>query len=345
MEYTAVYEPNTLASGVLDLQLLMRLIENRVPVEQLLQGTGISHQQLSSPNAHISLPQKLSIFSNALDQEQEPGLGLQVGSQARFSDFGVLGYAVFSSNTLLDALLMGFKYLRLAGPVLRKKMWVEDNLGYFRADELIENKDLLPFCSEYWFSAILRLCEEVLQAPFPSIAIYFPYPKPKYHALYQEVFKCPVYFDSPHLEWQFNAQSLYQPLPTANTATLQLCLKSCEQVLEQFSGQTQLIDTVTQMLLTSPKKMMNIETVAERLNMSSRTLRRHLAADNTSYQTLLDHVRFELSRQYLLSTQMKIEDISEIIGFTDSANFRHAFKRWSGNSPSQYRKQHSQSRY
>ena len=173
MEYTAVYEPDMQAFGILDLQLLHRYMSPALNIEALLEGSNIEALQLNTPDTHITLAQKLAVFSNALANTDEGGLGLRVGQQARFSDFGVLGYAVFSSETLLDALLIGFKYLQLAGPVLRKTMSVEDNVGYFRAEQLIDLDSLLPFCCEYWFTAIQSLCEELLQQPFPSQVIRF----------------------------------------------------------------------------------------------------------------------------------------------------------------------------
>lgn len=339
MEYTAVYEPDTQACGVLDLQLLNRYLEPNVSIEALLTGSGINAPQLYAPDTHITLAQKLAVFSNALAQSDEPGLGLKVGQQARFSDFGVLGYAVFSSNTLLDALMMGFKYLRLAGPVLKKKMWVEDNSGYFRAEQLIDLQSLLPFCCEYWFAAIQNLCEEVMQKPFPSTVIRFPYPESEYSALYEQVFHCKIEFNSNQLEWQFDATSLFEPLPAANAMTLQMCLKSCDEMLAKVSGNASLKEKITQMFVERPGSYPSIEALSAELGMSSRTLRRHLKSEETSYQQILDHVRFHLARHYLASTQMSVEEISERIGFSDSANFRHAFRKWSGNSPKQYRQE------
>ncbi|KKD58745.1 AraC family transcriptional regulator [Grimontia sp. AD028] len=339
MKYTAVYEPDMKSCGVLDLQLLSRYLQDRVPMETLLEGTGLQQDRLYAPDTHITLMQKLATFSNAINNTSESGLGLKVGQQARFSDFGVLGYAVFSSNTLLDALMMGFKYLRLAGPVLKKTMWVEDDVGYFRADQLVELDSLLPFCSEYWFAAILSLCEEVIQQPFPSKAIYFPFPAPEYAELYEETFHCPVYFNSKHLEWHFDATKLYEPLPTANPMTLSMCLKSCDEMLEKVSGALTLNEKITQMLLENPGRYPSIEVVSSELGMSSRTLRRHLKNENTGFQDILDHVRFSLARHYLRSTQISIEDISERVGFSDPANFRHAFRKWSGASPRDYRNQ------
>lgn len=341
MKYTANYEPDMKNCGVLDVQLLSRYLQDRVPLEHLLEGTGLEKANLYTLETNISLMQKLAVFSNALKETREPGLGLKVGQQARFSDFGVLGYAVFSSNTLLDALLMGYKYLRLAGPVLRKSMWVEDGEGVFRANQLVELDALLPFCSEYWFAAILSLCEEVIQQAFPSKAIYFPYPEPEYSELYEQTFRCPVIFNSEHLEWHFDATTLYQPLPTANAMTLNLCLKSCDEMLEKVSGANTLSDRITQLLLENPGRYPSIEEVSSTLCMSSRTLRRHLKTENTGFQDILDHVRFSLARHYLGATQISIEEISERIGFSDAANFRHAFRKWSGSSPKAYRCQFS----
>ncbi|WP_104027057.1 AraC family transcriptional regulator [Vibrio jasicida] len=339
MEYTAVYEPDTESCGVLDLQLLTRDLEPSINVETLLEGSGITALELYAPDTHITLAQKLTIFSNAIAHSGEPGLGLKVGQQARFSDFGVLGYAVFSSSTLLDALMMGFKYLRLAGPVLKKKMWVEDNSGYFRAEQLIDLQSLLPFCCEYWFAAIQSLCEEVMQKPFPSKVIRFPYPEPEHSELYEQVFHCEIEFNSDRLEWKFDATSLYEPLPAANTMTLQMCLKSCDEMLAKVSGSASLKEKITQMFVERPGSYPSIEQLSSELGMSSRTLRRHLKSEETSYQQILDHVRFHLARHYLASTQMSVEEISERIGFSDSANFRCAFRKWSGDSPRQYRRQ------
>ncbi|MGF1694689.1 AraC family transcriptional regulator [Vibrio lamellibrachiae] len=338
MEYKASYEPDSRVFGILDLQLLFRYMDQRLPIEDLLSDSGVSFEQLQTPETHITFAQKATIFTNALRKASEPGLGLKIGQQAKFSDFGVLGYGVLSSNTLLDALLLGFKYLRLAGPVLRKKMWVDDDTGYFRAEQIVNLDELLPFCAEYWFSAIQSLCTEVLQQPFPSTAIHLPYSKPDYWKLYEETFRCPVFFDSDRMEWQFNTKDLVKPLPTANPMTLKMCLKSCDEMIQSAELSSPLSNKITRMLFECTGRFPSIEDLSSQLNMSSRTLRRHLRAEDTSFQALLNHVRYNLACRYLSTTQMSVEEISERLGFSDDANFRHAFRKWSQTSPSQYRK-------
>lgn len=337
MQYTAVYEPDLQACGILDLQLMTRYLEGKMPTGSLFEGTPLTAEQLYQPDTKVTMAQKMAIFSNALSHVHEPGLGLKVGQQARFSDFGVLGYAVFSSNTMLDALMMGFKYLRLAGPILKKQMWVENHLGYFRAEQLVDLRDLLPFFCEYWFTAIQNLCEEVMQQPFSSKLIRFPYPEPEHSDLYRQIFHCPIEFNADYLEWQFDATTLYDPLPAANTMTLQMCLKSCDELLATVQGSTSLNEKITQLFVERLGNYPSIESLSSELGMSSRTLRRHLKSEGTSYQQLLDDVRYRLARHYLLNTQITIEEISDRVGFSDSANFRHAFKKWSGHSPKGFR--------
>jgi YesN/AraC family two-component response regulator len=67
-------------------------------------------------------------------------------------------------------------------------------------------------------------------------------------------------------------------------------------------------------------------------------LRRHLQAEGTSYQSILDDVRCNLAKHYLQDTRMTGEDIATALGFSDSANFRHAFHKWASQSPSEFRR-------
>lgn len=75
-----------------------------------------------------------------------------------------------------------------------------------------------------------------------------------------------------------------------------------------------------------------------RLHRSERTLRRHLQQLNTSFQHLLDEVRYDKARQLLLNTDLPIYLIAEQLGYSETASFRHAFQRWSGLAPSELRR-------
>jgi len=73
------------------------------------------------------------------------------------------------------------------------------------------------------------------------------------------------------------------------------------------------------------------------MNCSERTLRRHLQALGSSYQQLLDELRFERAKHLLHEARLPIHRIAEELGFSETASFRHAFLRWSGVAPSHFR--------
>ena len=73
--------------------------------------------------------------------------------------------------------------------------------------------------------------------------------------------------------------------------------------------------------------------------MGVRTLQRKLSVKGLVYSDLVDRVRFQNARKHLAENELKIAEISHALGYSDPANFTHAFSRWSGISPSLYRTQ------
>lgn len=100
-----------------------------------------------------------------------------------------------------------------------------------------------------------------------------------------------------------------------------------------------LVEEIKQILSSSLSDHPNFDMVANAFNISGRTLRRQLSEAGTSFQKILDSQRRQYAIQCLQNTQMSTEDIAEALGFSDVANFRHAFKKWVGLSPAVYRQQ------
>ncbi|MGL4528094.1 MAG: helix-turn-helix transcriptional regulator, partial [Aestuariivirga sp.] len=113
--------------------------------------------------------------------------------------------------------------------------------------------------------------------------------------------------------------------------------KTCARMLEEFKWQLGVTRRVYDELTRTPGRFPEIEDVASALCMTSRTLRRKLEAEGTSYSELLDSVRRALATDYLKASVLDTEDIAAALGFCDGASFRRAYKRWTGSSPSQLR--------
>jgi AraC-like DNA-binding protein len=80
-----------------------------------------------------------------------------------------------------------------------------------------------------------------------------------------------------------------------------------------------------------------VNTTAQALHLSVRTLSRHLADEGTTFQTIKDELRRDIAILQLLKTNLSIAAIGATLGFDDPSAFNRAFKLWTGSAPGNYR--------
>jgi AraC-like DNA-binding protein len=111
--------------------------------------------------------------------------------------------------------------------------------------------------------------------------------------------------------------------------------KECRKMMRQLRERA-LCGCVRRMLLQCPDAFPSLVQLATRFGMSARTFRRRLANQHTTFLQMLDEVRFELAVRYLEDRHLTTELIAQKLGYSESANFRAAFRRWTGSSPRHY---------
>lgn len=87
----------------------------------------------------------------------------------------------------------------------------------------------------------------------------------------------------------------------------------------------------------------DIQTIAQALNYSARTLGRRLAGEGTTFQQIKDALRRDVALQMLTGTEQSVATISAAIGFTSITTFHRAFKIWTGGTPKSYRQRQENS--
>lgn len=83
---------------------------------------------------------------------------------------------------------------------------------------------------------------------------------------------------------------------------------------------------------------LSIEQIASDLHLTKRTLQRRLQSQNTNFAQLRDDLRFHYAIKYLIDDNMSVDLVSRALDFSDRTSFTNAFKRWTGLSPSTFRK-------
>jgi len=325
---------------IVSAQLLARIgCELGLTMEHCLRGTGIGLSALANPETDIMVGQEVQLIRNLLAAVGSvPGLGLDVGLRYHLSSYGIWGFALISSPTLRSAARVAVSYLDLSYSFCKFRLEEsgQDLLVVFDDRDL--PADLHQFLVERDFAAWANAAWEMRPGGFPASAAQFSFPKPTYAWRFEKIAGVRPQFDAPINAIRLDAVSLDAPLPQANSQMARLCEEQCRQLLARRRMRGGLAGQVRDRMLRKPSDMPSIDTVAEELHIASRSLRRRLAAEGTSYRALLDEVRQALAEELLLSAHMKLAEIAERLGYAEPAPFITAFKRWKGVSPDRYRR-------
>lgn len=305
-----------------------------------LAGSGISVASLEDPYALISRRQVMTVFENVVRLAPNPVNALQLGAAFQLTDYGFYGYALLSSTTVRSAVEFALTYRELATPIVELDL-VEygDEAAWIIASfpENSANAAVQRFVVEYQSGIVLALNKCVSGNAFKFRSAQFAYPAPAGASHYHAVLGCPITFDAPTTELRFEAAWLERSPLGANPLTYQLVEKTCREMLERIGSARETIGEISRRLLLQTGRFAKLDEMAEQLSLHPRTLRRKIRIEGSTYQTILDEVRFKLAVTYLTRTEMTHEAIAERLGFSDTSSFRRAFKRWAKQSPSSFR--------
>lgn len=306
-----------------------------LPSEALLAGSGICAADLSRADTRITTNQEMRVCANAVALRRDVGLAL--GRQMHVSAYGMLGYALLTSATFGDALRLALRYPALLGTLFKLSLEADGERIWFTAADYRETPAMQMFNVELCLASLKVICDDLLGQPLALLGARFEYSAPDYRARYSECFACPLQFDAGTNAFAFDKRWLDQPLPLADAVTHQTMAERCRKQNLEFTGRQAWLGRIRQLLTSQLGAAPGIEGLAAQMNCSPRTLRRHLHDLGCSYQELLDELRFERAKQWLAADELPIYRIAEQLGFSETASFRHAFVRWSGVAPSQFR--------
>ena len=319
------------------ISLLLRILcgDDQATAQRLLAGSGIRLEDLQRPDRRITTAQEMRVYANAL--AERPDIGLRLGQRMHVSSYGLLGYTLLSSATLGDALDLALNYPALLGTYFELSLQREGDTVWMVAEGYRDRPELRVFNVEYCLASLKLICDDLLGQPLPLVGAQFGYPAPDYHAGYATSFPCPIQFGARRNAFGFTVDWLEHRLPLADPVTHHEMRERCRLLNSDFTANQAWVTRARQLLAAQLPGAPGLEELARQMRCSPRTLRRRLSEAGTSYQALLDGVRYERARQLLERERLPIHRIAEAMGYSETASFRHAFQRWSGVSPRQFR--------
>lgn len=306
-----------------------------VGTERVLAGTGTSENELLASRYVIDQDAEFTLTANLVRELGDPvGTGVAVGAQITVGDLGIWGYALISSATGGEALSVAMAYVNLAptvfDPELRSGRSIEvvlrdehlpvDVRDFYVARDLsalplllrTAGLDMVPLTVE------TRFCGhqgDQLAAALRPITV-------KTHAAQNKI--------------RFAADGLSTVLPSADPITRAACARECERLVHNKSQRT-VSATVRSRLAQAPDAMPAIDDLAAELHLSTRTLRRQLDQEQTSYRELRNDVTRTLAVELLSVVGLSVTEVARRLGYSDTTAFSHAFRRWTGRPASEFR--------
>ncbi len=298
--------------------------------------------QLENPQSRLTFQQELAFYRNALELTGDSLIGLKLGEPFIPQRYGLFGYALLSASTLRRAMAFAVNFGQLTFSFFTFDCGDSGGHGWFAMkDPPPVEQELHDVYLDRDMSAAVVAFSAILGQSFPLTAVELAHDGHGRQQEYRDYFGCDVRFTCYPSRLMFNPELLDRPLPQSDPDTSHYFRQQCRMLITKLKSQSHFADDVRMLLLAQPGQFPIIDQVAAKLHVSVRTLRRRLDEEGCSYRELLEEVRFQLAKEYLLDTRLPLAEIADLLGYTEAGNFSHAFRRWSGHSPRGFRKTHA----
>lgn len=306
--------------------------------DALFEQSGLDILQLANPDAYFKQDCFTRLWSSASQQSGNPAIGLQMGVISSINAFDVYSSSIISSRCLREALARAVRYQKIVGSALT--LLVEETREGCLITFNSRGDVLLP--SREGYDAALALMATTLRLisnpPIVPLYVEFCYSEPPDVAPYRAAFNCELRFAGERFRLCVDKLVMDQPLVFANESVAAHHDEQLEEAIEALDDAplpARVCHFIRQRL---PVGGPSIQLVAEDLNMSPRTLQRHLHLERVSFRSLLDEIRKTLAGELISDPEVHLHEITYLLGFSDHSNFYRAFRRWYGCSPGLYRK-------
>ena len=309
--------------------------------EQLLHAGGLSEAELGDPDARIPVVKRWRLWSYISKQVEDPDLGLRFGSTLAVRQFGLVGYTMLHSRTLLQAFGRMVRYGRILSD-LASDLALEKVDGGWRLTNL---RPLPAFRHlrqpvDESFAAIVAIARQITGEDIAPRRLDFPYQRPARLEALRSYFRADFRFGAPAGSIVMRDRDMKLPLIGADEDLTGYLDQLAGQKLDELSRQETFLGRVNRAIWQSLSDgQPTLTEVATELNMSPRTLQRRLSEEEVSFTDLVDAMRREMAPILLEDRQMAVYEVAYLLGYGEPSTFFRAFRRWHGQSPREYRAQ------
>ena len=299
----------------------------------LAADAGIDLQRLVGADARCSMHATAELWRRAVHETGDPCFGIYVSRFVNSTTFHALGAAVLASGTLREGFQRLARYSRMIGDVAAPRLETADDRVRLVLD--VTGPTRLPDeAVDALLALVVRVARVLRDNPaLTPTRVEMQRVEPSPSEPFRRLFRTPIAFRARQNVIEFSSDEAEARLPTGNAELARRIDEVVARYVARLDDQ-QILHRVRAALIDRlPDGEPPQRSIARIIGMSSRTLQRRLAAEGTSYQTILAETRAELARSYL-AAGWSVTDTAFTLGFADANSFSRAFRRWTGRPPS-----------
>ena len=327
-----------MAQGGLSRLAIARLKSAGVPVAPLLERVGLTPELIAEPEERLSVRSQIALLDEAAIALKDDCIGFTLARDFDLREIGLLYYVMASSQTLGDALKRVARYSKITNEALvfgyREGNRLMISLSYSGVPRHSDRHQI-----EFCMFAVLRICRALTGQNLVPQHFSIAHHRSEGISEMARFVGTKVEFGAETDEFALNVDARELPLIHSDTYLNDLLLKYCEAALADRRGELSQLRTRVENAISSllPHGRVSVEDVARSLGMSERTLARRLSDEGLNFTEILQQLRRDLAVRYLDDRKLHVSKIAWLLGFQEVSAFTHAFKRWTGKTPSEMR--------
>jgi AraC-like DNA-binding protein len=323
-------------TGFLARLAVAALQKRKIDPTPLLHRVGLSKEDLDDSENYISSAAQAKLLEFAAEALNDPALGFHLASGVDPRELGLVYYIASAAKDLGEAIGLLARYCRIVNEAIRVRMTRESGELVIDVHVLGVPRLLAAQYAELAIAFILKSLRLITGRNIRPRQITIIHLRKSGVREFERFCGCSVEFGGSSDQLFFSNESLASPLITEDLFLLDVLRPICDEAAKQREASVgslrALVESEAQKLLPHGTAQRHI--IARKLAMSTRTLARRLASEGTSFEEVVDELRRTLAFQYMKTPGISLSQVAWLLGYEGATSFNHAFKRWTGASPS-----------
>lgn len=304
--------------------------------DEIFRMADIDLSLIEDPNYRVPHCKLLTMWEIAGDLSSDPDFGLHLSEKSPAPPFNAAGYMAMTSKNLRQMLDVLHKYINIftdRGEFLLKVSGDEAMVCIDVTGGLQPSRQH----SDFWQAFFYKNISNNIGWQLPLSGVGFRHEKPDDVSQYEKIFKAPIKFSQKINYFVFPSVYLDYEVISADT---NMNKYHEQQAIQHLNALTEIgiVNKVRRIIFEMlPAKDVELQYVADKLNLTARTVQRNLASEGITFKKILDEARKDHTISEIKDTTYSVSEIAYRLGYRDLSSFYRAFKRWTGLTPVEFR--------